>query len=92
MIKDMAREIFLVQAEYVDKIHGTALVSPCGWSFNYEDAKRLCERVVNEDKAEGQIPEDYDGWNEPQYHDLFSYDDEMTKIDIYVCSVDEIEN
>ena len=28
MIRNMAREIFLVQAEYVDKVHGTAIVSP----------------------------------------------------------------
>ena len=88
----MAREIFLVQAEYVDKVHGTAIVSPCGWSFNYEDARRLCEKVVNEDKNEGQIPKYYDGWNEPEYRDYFTYVDEMTEINIYVCSIDEIDS
>lgn len=82
-------EIYLVQAEYLDKVHGTMLVSPCGCTFDYEKAKELCHKVVEEDMGEGNIPEGYEGWNEG-YEDQFDYEDEMTKISIYVCSVDMI--
>ena len=80
-------EIFLVQAEYLDKVHGTMVVSPCACTFDYERAKEICRNVVEEDRREGQFPEDYNGWNE-KYEDQFDYEDEMTKISIYVCSVD----
>ena len=82
-------EIYLVQAEYLDKVHGTMLVSPCGCTFDYEKAKELCHKVVEEDRGEGQFPEDYDGWNEG-YEDMFGYEDELSKVCIYVCSVDVI--
>ncbi len=82
-------EIYLVQAEYLDKIHGTMVVSHRGCTFDYEKAKELCAKVVEEDRGEGEFPEDFDGWNET-YKDQFNYEDEMTKISIYVCSVDVI--
>ena len=83
----MQNEIYLVQAEYIDKVRGTALVSPCGYTFDYEQAKRLCHQVVEEDRTNGSaFPSDYNGWND-EYEDIFSYEDEMTKVDIYVCSV-----
>ena len=80
-------EIYLVQAEYLDKVHGTMLVSPCGCTWDYEKAKQLCHEVVEEDRSEGQFPEDYNGWNE-KYEDIFDYEDELSKVSIYVVSVD----
>ena len=83
-------EIYIIQAEYLDKIHGTMLTSQCGATFDYEKAKEQCQKIVDEDEAEGQFPKGYDGWNEPEYHDMFCYDDEMSKVLIYVCAVEMI--
>ena len=80
-------EIYLVQAEYLDKVHGSMVVLPIGCTWDYAKAKEMCEKAVEEDKEEGQFPKDYDGWNE-HYHDMFTYDDEMSRACIYVCSVD----
>ena len=81
-------EIYLIQAEYLDKVHDFVMTSQCGATFDYEKAKAHCAKIVNEDRAEGEFPEDYNGWNEPEYHDMFTYEDDEKKVCIYVCSVD----
>ena len=84
-------EIFFVEAEYTDKLRGTVQTTHCGWSSDYEKAKKRCHEVVEEDRGEGEFPEDYeDGWNE-KYEDEFCYEDEMTRVLIAVYSMDEIE-
>lgn len=84
-------EIYLVEAEYTDKLRGTVLTTHCGWSTDYEAAKKRCHEVVEEDRGEGEFPEDFEGgWNE-KYEDQFCYEDEMTKILIAVYTIDQIE-
>ena len=80
-------ELYLVQAEYLDKNGAVCQVNPIGITNDYEKAKKLCHQVVKEDKDSGVFPADYeDGWNE--YDDEFHYEDELTKILVYVCTVD----
>ena len=80
-------ELYLVQAEYLDKQGGFCQVNPNGITDDYQKAKELCHKIVEEDRGEGEFPEDFkDGWNE--YDDMFCYEDELTKILVYVCTVD----
>ena len=83
-------EIFIVEGEYTDKLRGVVQTTHCGWSTDYEKAKQRCKEVVEEDRGEGEFPEDFeDGWNE--YEDEFCYEDEMTRVLVAVYSIDEIE-
>lgn len=84
-------EIFIVQAEYFDATRMTPHEDKfcCGASTSYELAKKRCRDTVEEDMGEGIIPKDGGEWNE--YGDEFLYEGEMTRVLIYVESVDLIE-
>lgn len=83
-------EIFLVQCEYTIKDKGIFETSQAGYSANYETAKKHLHKCIDEEKAEGNIPEDFYGWTNPKYEDEFLYETENTRLLYYVCSVDSI--
>ena len=84
-------EVFIVQAEYLDLTRMTPYENKfcCGASMNYELAKKRCHDTVEEDRQEGTIPEEGGEWNE--YGDEFLYEDDSTRVLIYVESIDLIE-
>lgn len=84
-------EIFLVQCEYTRKDIGQFDVSQAGYSTDYQKAKARLHECIAEEMNEGCVPKDFDGWNDPTYQDMFTYETETTKMVYYVCSVDVIE-
>lgn len=67
-------ELYLVQAEYMMPDYDYSQVCPIAITPDYEYAKRLCEETVNEDIAEGTIPDGAGHWD--SYHDMFKYQDD----------------
>ena len=84
-------EIYLVWCEATNKVANVTESSDAGYSTDYQKAKARLHKCIEEEKAEGAIPEDHNGWN-GEYEDEFVYEDDTKKIIYYVCAIQPIED
>ena len=84
-------QIYLLLCEVTDTETNDMQVWPYGYSTNYEDAKKALHKWIENDIANGEIPEDAEGdWYDEEYEDFYTICNDTKKWVYYVSEIDEV--